>query len=135
MANFRINFQTTIGVSEDRAPMYKVTVTTALVDPEQASSYDGFLLLIQRKETVDGLVDVFYGVAKPADLKEIPKRRPNKNGKFYRVDNWNLVFYNEKTMDESIALLRSQVDSLAYGVAVAENQRNQRSVTHVSPSF
>jgi len=135
MASFKINFQTMVGNHDSGSPVYKVKVTTSLVDPEGTSPYDGFLLLIQRTERPDGPLDVFYGLAKPMDLKEIPKRRPGKNQKFYRVDTWNLAFYNERTMKEALDLMKHQVDLLAQGVVALNAQDTLRSTTHISPSF
>lgn len=135
MASFKINFQTMVGNHESGSPVYKVKVTTSLVDPDGTSPYDGFLLLIQRTERPDGPLDVFYGLAKPLDMKEIPKRRPGKNQKFYRMDTWTLAFYNETTMNEALQLMKAQVDMLAQGMAALAAQESLRSSSHISPSF
>lgn len=135
MANFKINFEITTSEYDAFTPLYKVKVTTALVDPDQKSSYDGLLLLIERKDKLDGPVDTFYGVIKPTDFKMIGKRRPNRNQNFYRIDTWTLVFYNEETMNEALALLKAQVDSVAAGVIILASEQAQRSITHLSPSF
>jgi len=135
MASFKINFQTMVGNYDSESPVYKVRVTTSLVDPEGTSPYDGFILLIQRTERPDGPLDVFYGLAKPMDMKEIPKRHPGNNQKFYRLDTWDLAFYNEITMNEALQLMRSQVDILAQGMAALRSQELLRSSSHVSPSF
>jgi hypothetical protein len=138
MANFKINFEITTDEYAFNTPMYKVKVTTALVDPDQRVSYDGFLLLIERQvksENPPVIADVFYGVIKPTDFKLIGKRAPNLGQNFFRVDAWNLIFYNEQTMNEAIALMKSQVNSVAEGVSVLMREDAQRSLTHISPSF
>jgi hypothetical protein len=135
MANFKINFEITTGEYDAFTPLYKVKLTTALLNPNQESAYDGFLLLIERKDKIDGPVDTFYGIIKPTDFKMIGKRRPNKNQNFYRVDTWTLVFYNEQTMNEALELMKAQVDSVAAGVAILSSEQAHRSVTHLSPSF
>lgn len=135
MANFKINFEITAGEYSANTPLYKVKITTSIEDPQQQSKYDGLLLLIERQNKVEGPVDVFYGIIKPIDFKTVGKRRPNTNQNFYRVDNWTLAFYNERTMNEAIALMKSQIDSVSKGIYVLELEKNRRSITHVSPSF
>lgn len=135
MANFKINFQTNTNSYDSNTPLYKVKITTSLVDPDQKSSLDGFLLLIERNENVNGVVDTFYGIVKPTDFKVLGKRKPNKNQKLYRMDNWNLVFYNEQTMNEALRLMQSQIDLLALGITTMLSEQNLRSSTHISPSF
>jgi hypothetical protein len=135
MANFKINFEITSGEYDTNTPMYKVKVTTDLVDPEQRIPYDGFLLLIERQARMEGPVDVFYGIIKPNDFKIISKRVPSRNQNLFRVDAWNLVFYNEQTMHEALDLMKAQVNSVAEGVAILLKEDVQRSITHISPSF
>lgn len=135
MANFKINFEITSGEYDTNTPMYKVKVTTSLLNPTEQTNFDGLLLLIERQQKVDGPVDVFYGIIKPTDFKLIGKRKPNKDQKFFRVDSWNLVFYNEQTMNEAIDLMKGQVNSVAEGVTVLMRENIQRSVSHISPSF
>jgi hypothetical protein len=135
MANFKINFEITTGEYAVDTPIYNVKVTTSLVDPDERTPFDGMLLLIERQAKIDGVVDVFYGIIKPTDFKMIGKRSPNANQNFYRVDAWNLIFYNEQTMNESIALMRSQINSVAEGAAIILREDAQRSLTHISPSF
>jgi hypothetical protein len=135
MASFKINFQTNTNSYDSNTPLYKVKISTSLLDEEQKSNLDGFLLIIERNDDANGIVDTFYGIAKPTDFKTIGKRKPNKTQKLYRTDNWNLVFYNEKTMNDALTLMRSQVDLLALGVAAMISEENLRSSTHVSPSF
>lgn len=135
MANFKINFEITSGEYDTDTPMYKVKVTTALVDANEETPFDGMLLLIERQSRIDGPADVFYGIIKPTDFRIIGKRRPNKDQSFYRVDAWNLIFYNEQTMNEAIALMKGQVNSVAEGASILLRENAQRSITHVSPSF
>lgn len=135
MANFKINFEITSGEYDTDTPMYKVKVTTALVDANEETPFDGMLLLIERQSRIDGPADVFYGIIKPTDFRIIGKRRPNKDQNFYRVDAWNLIFYNEQTMNEAIALMKGQVNSVAEGASILLRENAQRSITHVSPSF
>lgn len=135
MANFKINFEITSGEYDTDTPMYKVKVTTGLVDANEETPFDGMLLLIERQSRIDGPADVFYGIIKPTDFRIIGKRRPNKDQNFYRVDAWNLIFYNEQTMNEAIALMKGQVNSVAEGASILLRENAQRSITHVSPSF
>lgn len=135
MANFKINFEITRGDYDTNTPIYRVKVTTALIDEKETLPYDGLLLLIETQTRSDEQVDVFYGIIKPTDFKVIGKRKSNKGQNLYRVDTWNLVFYNEQTMNEAIALMKSQVNSIAEGIYAITADMDKRSFTHISPSF
>ena len=135
MANFTINFTTTIARNEQQDPVYSVKITTGLNDPTDTSTYDGFLLLIERTTRLTNPVDVFYGIVKAIDFAELGKRNPNVGQRLYRMDNWTLIFYNEATMSAALTLMQNQLDLLVEGVKVHMVQQVNSSITHNTPSF
>jgi len=135
MANFTINFKTTIARNEQQDPVYSVKITTSLNDPADTSSYDGYLLLIERTNRLIGPVDVFYGLVKAIDFAEFGKLNPNVGQKLYRMDNWTLIFYNEITMQAALTLMQNQLDLLVEGVKGNMLQQLNSSITHTTPAF
>lgn len=134
MANLSINFVITTVREDNQDPFYRVAVSTAVVG--SAPSYiDGNLLLIERKQTLDGPLDVFYGIVKAVDFQYFRKAEPNPTQSMYRSNVWNLVFYSQQTMDEAIALMNSQIDILSEDITIMTRTTNRRSVTHMSPAF
>ena len=134
MAQLSINFITDTVRAENQDPYYRVQIGTGLVGTTP-TYIDGDLLLIERKNTGDGFLDVFYGIVKAVDFAAFRKASPSTGQTMYRVHNWNLVFYNKTTMDEAIALMQQQVDILSEDLTILQNTNNRRSVTHLSPSF
>jgi len=135
MGQFSINFVTNVVREDNQDPYYRVEVSTGILADSYANNVDGDLLLIERKKTADGYLDVFYGIVKAVDFVAFRKVSPNAGQNMYRARNWTLVFYNQKTMDEAIALMKHQVDILAEDVTLLRNTANKRSVTHLSPNF
>lgn len=135
MANLSINFVITTVREQNQDPFYRVAVTTGVVGSSAPSFVDGNLLLIERKQTLDGPLDVFYGIVKAVDFQYFRKAEPNDTQNMYRSNSWNLVFYSQKTMDEAIALMNAQIDILSEDIAIVNKTNNRRSVTHMSPSF
>lgn len=134
MAQLTINFVVNTVREYNQDPYYRVEIGTGLLG-NTPSYIDGDLMLIERKPTEGGYVDVFYGIIKAVDFAAFRKASPNTGQNMYRVHNWNLVFYNQKTMDEAIALMKQQVDILSEDITVLQNTNNKRSITHISPSF
>ena len=135
MANFTINFKTTIARNEQQDPVYSVKITTSLNDPAGTSPYDGYLLLIERTNRLIGPVDIFYGLVKAIDFAEFGKLNPNVGQKLYRMDNWTLIFYNEITMQAALTSMQNQLDSLVEGVKAHLLQQVNSSITHTTPAF
>lgn len=134
MAQLTINFVISTVREHNQDPYYRVEVATGLLGA--APPYvDGDLLLIERKPAGSELLDVFYGIVKAVDFAAFRKASPSVGQNMYRVHNWSLVFYNQKTMDEAITLMKQQVDILSEGITVLQNTHNKRSITHLSPSF
>ena len=119
---------------DNQDPYYRVQIGTGLVG-SVPTYVDGDLLLIERKNTGDGFLDVFYGIVKAVDFAAFRKASPSTGQNMYRAHNWNLVFYNQKTMDEAIALMQQQIDILSEDVTILQDTNNKRSITHLSPSF
>lgn len=133
MARFSISFA--IATKDDAAPTYRVKVSTGLQEPS-GGNVDSNLLVITRSEEPDGTyVDTFYGLVKPSDFASMGRAKPKPGQNFYRAAEWNLVFYNLKTMNEAIALMKRQVDILADDMRVFSMEQNNRYETHVSSSF
>lgn len=133
MSNLSINFITSVVRESNQDPYYRVQITTGLTGTSGLA--DGNLLLIKRKKTLDGEVDVFYGIVKAVDFNVFRKASPNIGQEFYRAHTWNLVFYNNETLESSIELMKNQIDILAEDIGILTKYNNQRSVTHTSPSF
>ena len=135
MGQFAINFVINTARADNQDPYYRVEVSTSILEDNYANSIDGDLLLIERKKTADGYLDVFYGIVKGVDFAAFRKVSPNSGQNMYRTRNWTLVFYNQKTMDEAIALMQQQIDILAEDVTLLRRAANKRSQTHLSPNF
>lgn len=133
MSNITANFIISAVRESNQDPYYRVQITTGLIGT--SSTADGNLLLIKRKKTLDGEVDVFYGIVKAVDFATFRKASPNSGQDFYRAHTWNLVFYNQETMDSAIALIKNQIDILAEDISILTKYNNQRSESHISPSF
>jgi hypothetical protein len=133
MAQFQINFKIESVREGNQDPYYRVTLTTGILG--SSGIVDGALLIVERKSLPDGNVDVFYGIAKAADFTNLRKGSPNPGQTFYRTHAWNLVFYNQRTMDDALALMKSQVDILAEDVTIYTRATNNRSETHLSSEF
>lgn len=135
MAQLSINFTINAVRTDNQDPYYRLEIGTGLVGTTPAY-IDGDLLLIERKNTGDGgYTDVFYGIVKAVDFAGFRKASPNTGQNMYRAHYWTLVFYNQKTMDEAIALMQQQIDILSEDITILQNTNNKRSVTHLSPSF
>jgi hypothetical protein len=134
MANLSINFITTTVREGNQDPHYRVQITTG-VSGTTGSFVDGNLLLIKRKNDLEGPVDVFYGIVKAVDFSMFRKAAPNAGQDFYRANAWNLVFYNQQTLNESLSLMKNQIDILAEDISILTKYTNRRSETHNSPSF
>jgi hypothetical protein len=133
MARFSISFA--IATKDEAAPTYRVRVSTGL-EGSFGGNVDSNLLVITRSEGPDGIyVDTFYGLVKPSDFAAMSRAKPKPGETFYRVCEWNLVFYNLKTMNEAIALMKMQIDILADDMKVFSMEQNNRYETHVSNSF
>lgn len=133
MSNLTTNFITSIVRESNQDPYYRVQITTGIIGTSSVA--DGNLLLIKRKKTLDGEVDVFYGIAKAVDFATFRKAAPNAGQDFYRAHTWNLVFYSQETLDSALKLMKSQVDILAEDLSILTKYTNQRSESHISPSF
>jgi hypothetical protein len=137
MANFTISFETFNESDARPTPIYRVTVTTGMFGSPQYSggSIDEDLLLIERKSTLDGYIDEFYGIIKAADFQAFQKGSPAEGQTLYRAHAWNLVFYNLQVMQESIDLMKAQVKDLAEDAFILSQVENRRYDTFISPSF
>lgn len=135
MSRFTISFNTVVVDELSQAPIYKVTVTTGVTEGAQFP-IDGNLLVIERKRAdLETQVDIFYGLAKASDFAAMGRALPRPGQSFYRAAAWNLVFYNLTTLTEAIALLKSQVNTLAADVVIYNKVQNNRYETHQSPTF
>jgi hypothetical protein len=137
MANFTISFETFNESDARPTPIYRVTVTTGMFGSPQYSggSIDEDLLLIERKSTLDGYIDEFYGIIKAADFQAFQKGSPAEGQTLYRAHAWNLVFYNLQVMQESIDLMKAQVKDLAEDAFILSQVESRRYDTFISPSF
>jgi hypothetical protein len=133
MSNLTINFITSVVRESNQDPYYRVEISTGLTNTTSVA--DGNLLLIKRKKTLDGEVDVFYGIVKAVDFATFRKASPNPGQDFYRAHSWNLVFYNQDTLDSALALIKTQIDILAEDLSILTKYTNKRSTTHISPFF
>lgn len=135
MSKFTISFNTVVIDELSQAPVYRVTVSTAVTEGAQLP-IDGNLLVIERRRAdLETQVDVFYGLAKASDFAAMGRALPRPGHSFYRVATWTLVFYNLTTLTEAIALLKSQVNTLAADVRIYNQIQNNRYETHQSPTF
>jgi len=132
VSNLTINFVTSVVRESNQDPYYRVKITTSLIDGSFETA-DSNLLLIKRKKTLDGEVDVFYGIVKAVDFMTFRKASPNVGQDFYRAHTWNLVFYNQETLKSSIALMKDQVNILAEDIAILTKYNKERSESHISP--
>lgn len=134
MANLSINFITSTVREDNQDPYYQVSISTGVAG-DFTPPIDGNLLLIKRKNDLEGPVDVFYGIVKAVDFSMFRKAAPNAGQDFYRANSWNLVFYNQQTLNESLSLMKNQIDILAEDISILTKYTNRRSETHNSPSF
>lgn len=134
MAQFTINFSIDSAREGNQDPYYRVQILTGLMGSPPAS-VDGDLLLIERKSSASGQIDVFYGIVKAVDFSSIRKASPYPGQTMYRAHSWSLVFYNQKTMEEAIALMKAQIDVLAQDVDVYVKSINPRTETYISKNF
>jgi len=136
MARFSISFATNVMYEADKDPVYRVRVSTGLQEPANFSAIDSNLLVISRNKNSDSdYVDTFYGIIKPSDFAAMSKNKPKPGVNFYRAAEWNLIFYNLKTMNEAITLMKKQIDILAEDMTVFFREQNNRYETHISTSF
>jgi hypothetical protein len=137
MANFTISFKIFNEADERPTPVYRVEVTTGMIGAPRYSggAIDQDLLLIERKSTLDGYVDEFYGIVKAADFEAFQKGSPADGQTLYRAHAWNLIFYNIDTMRESLDLMKAQVKSLAEDAFILSRLESSRFETFVSPEF
>jgi hypothetical protein len=136
MAQFTISFTVEADDEQAQAPVYRMRVATGLQGSDAPLGIDNGLLVIQRKMNATGEeYDEFYGVVKASDFKSMSMFRPEEGKSFYRVAEWNLVFYNLKTLTEAKELLRAQVNGLADDVSVYDKQLNNRFETFFSKDF
>jgi hypothetical protein len=137
MANFTISFEIFNESDARPTPVYRVAVTTGMFGSPQYSGggIDQDLLLIERKSTLDGYIDEFYGIVKAADFEAFQKGSPAEGQTLYRAHAWNLVFYNLQVMQESIDLMKAQVKDLAEDAFILSRSDSRRYETFISPSF
>lgn len=133
MAQMTINFSIDSAREANQDPYYRVQVSTSLLGSH--TYVDGDLLLIERKSSPEGDVDVFYGIVKALDFSTLRKASPNPGQTMYRAHAWTLVFYNQKTMEEAIDLMKAQIDVLADDVALYVKSMNPRTQTYMSRNF
>ena len=134
MGQLSINFIVESVREANQDPCYRVVISTGLSGSTPAF-VDGDLLVIERKSLPEGSIDVFYGVAKASDFVNLRKASPNPGQTMYRVHGWTLMFYNQRTMDEALALMKSQIDILSEDISIYSKATSSRSETHFSPEF
>jgi hypothetical protein len=125
MAQFTISFRVNVEDPTAQDPVYRMWVGTGLHGT-----------VIQRKVDSSGEeYDEFYGIAKASDFAAMSKYRPEPGKVFYRAAEWNLIFYNLKTLTEAKDLMQKQVNSLADDVDIFVKENNNRYDTFFSKEF
>jgi len=127
---FKINFA--VKPVNSYPPAFQLQVSTEGPIDELT---DSDILIIKRlgnpSESEDQR-DVFFGIAKAVDFKALRKKTPFEGQNLYRAHNWTLIFYSEQTMNESISLMKQQVDILAAEVKGLRSADRNRSESHIS---
>ena len=136
MAQFTISFRVNVQDPTAQDPVYRMWVGTGLHGTDAPLGIDNHLLVIQRKVDSSGEeYDEFYGIAKASDFAAMSKYRPEPGKVFYRAAEWNLIFYNLKTLTEAKDLMQKQVNSLADDVDIFVKENNNRYDTFFSKEF